>query len=371
MGWSRPFLVELLPEHLVSQLNMCLVDPTVDCASIGEDRVVIWNGKTRELVWAFPMPNAQEVNIRNIRLLLSKELDVHYSKALAYYELIPSGGVRVFFTDGTSDEGDVLIGMDGASSSVRQNLLGHAATPELLPFAMMNFNVSYTDEQAKYIKGKIHPLIDVALHPAGRYLRTNVLDVPDNNDGSTWTYQILTTWPIRNIEDYENPESTRLQRLKEHIRKEDWAEPYKSAIEWIPDDTHIPRDFLKTWSPVKWNNHDGRITIGGDAAHAMTFYRGQGGNNALYDAYCFVEAMKAVKAGKPLKDVVDEYDAKLFDRGYKEVEISKAQAFYVHDLDTYEQSPAVKYGTRPSHDAKSSGYDGGLVPQLGTGFGFT
>ena len=35
------------------------------------------------------------------------------------------------------------------------------------------------------------------------------------------------------------------------------------------------------------------------------------------------------------------------------------------------KSPAIKYGVRPSRDAKSSGHYEGLVPQLGTGFSFT
>lgn len=134
----------------------------------------------------------------------------------------------------------------------------------------MNFNASYTAEQALFIKERLHPLVDIAIHPAGHYIRLNVLDMPKQDDPSTWTFQILSTWVIKTVEDYDN-ETDRLKRLKAHVKRDGWAEPYKSAIEWIPDDTEILKDQLKIWKPVKWENHGGRATLCGDAAHAMTF----------------------------------------------------------------------------------------------------
>lgn len=234
---------------------------------------MLYNGQTREEAFTFPIPKASEMNIGNLQALLVKELDVQYGKKFTRYELDDGGGVRVHFEDGTSEEGDVVVGVDGAGSRMRRCLLGHAATPELLPFALMNFNASYTADQARYIKSKIHPLVDIAIHPAGHYIRTNVLDRPDPKDLSTWTFQILSTWVIKNVEDYDNegPSEDRLRRLKAHVARDGWAEPYKSIIEWVPEGTEVLRDQLKIWKPVTWDNHGGRATLCGDAAHAMTF----------------------------------------------------------------------------------------------------
>ena len=134
----------------------------------------------------------------------------------------------------------------------------------------MNFNASYTASQAEFIKSQLHPLVYIVIHPAGHYIRLNVLDMPDPDDASTWVFQILSTWPIRSVEDYDN-EGERVRRLKEHVRRQGWAEPYRSAIEWIGDDTVVGRDWLKIWKPVRWENRGGRVTLCGDAAHAMTF----------------------------------------------------------------------------------------------------
>jgi 2-polyprenyl-6-methoxyphenol hydroxylase-like FAD-dependent oxidoreductase len=238
---------------------------------------VLYNGKTREEAFTFPIPQAREINIRQMRTLFAKDLDVQYSKKFTRFETTEDGGVKVFFEDGASEEGDIVVGVDGAMSRVRNQLLGRAAEPDMLPFALMNFNASYTAEQAQYIKENLHPLVDIAIHPAGHYIRTNVLDMPDLDKPETWTFQILSTWAVKNVEDHDNDDEdqngkgSRLRRLKEHVKRDGWAEPYKSAIEWIPEDTLILKDQLKIWKPVKWDNQNGRVTLCGDAAHAMTF----------------------------------------------------------------------------------------------------
>ena len=270
LGWARPYLLSLLPKEIGAQLDTCAVDPSVDCAAIGEDRIVLYNGQTREEAFAFPIPRAKEMNIRKLRILLAESLDVQYGKKFSHYEMIKDGQVKVFFEDGSSEEGDIVIGIDGAGSKVRQCLIDRGATQETLPFALMNFNASYTREQALFIKERLHPLVDIAIHPAGHYVRANVLDMPDVNDPTTWTFQILSTWPLKNVEDYDN-DTDRLKRLKAHAARDGWAEPYKSAIEWIPEDTPVLKDQLKIWKTQPWDNQDGRVTLCGDAAHAMTF----------------------------------------------------------------------------------------------------
>ncbi|KAJ4371424.1 hypothetical protein N0V83_004641 [Neocucurbitaria cava] len=357
LGWARPYLLNMLPEDLGAQINTCQVDPYVDCAAIGEDRIVIYNGQTREEAFAFPIPKAREINIRKLRILCAEQLNVQYGKRFSHYELMKNGGVKVFFEDGSTDEGDIVIGIDGAMSKVRHCLLGCDAAMDILPFALMNFNASYTAEQALFIKERLHPLVDIAIHPAGHYIRANVLDMPKEKDPSTWTFQILSTWPLKAVEDHDN-EVDRLKRLKAHVQRDGWAEPYKSAIEWISEDTEVLRDQLKIWKTVPWDNQNGRVTLCGDAAHAMTFHRGQGANNAFYSAHCLVEALKSVQDGTAsLETAITAYDESIWKRGANEVQISKAQTFFTHDgLENFINSPVIKLGTKPSHAAKTEGY---------------
>ncbi|KAF9700211.1 hypothetical protein EKO04_001433 [Ascochyta lentis] len=356
LGWARPYLLSLLPDEIGSQLDTCAVDPSIDCATIGEDRIVLYNGQTREEAFAFPIPRAKEMNIRKLRILLAESLDVQYGKKFSHYETVEGGSIKVIFEDGSNESGDVVVGIDGAGSKVRQCLIGRGAAQETLPFALMNFNASYTKEQALFIKERLHPLVDIAIHPAGHYIRANVLDMPDVDDPTTWTFQILSTWPLKSAEDYDN-ETDRLKRLKVHVARDGWAEPYKSAIEWIPENTPVLKDQLKIWKTQPWENQGGRVTLCGDAAHAMTFHRGQGANNAFFSAHSLVEALKSVHTGAAtLKDAITSYDESTWKRGANEVQISKSQSFFTHDWVNFINSPVMTLGTKPSHAAKSEGY---------------
>jgi 2-polyprenyl-6-methoxyphenol hydroxylase-like FAD-dependent oxidoreductase len=114
----------------------------------------------------------------------------------------------------------------------------------------------------------MHPIVDVGIHPKSMYIGLFQLDKPDLEKPETWIFYILASWPITTKEDEENT-GNRLQRLRD--RMDDWAEPFKSAVAWVPEETDIKPDTLKIWIPKPWDNRGGRVTIAGDAAHSMTF----------------------------------------------------------------------------------------------------
>jgi hypothetical protein len=57
-----------------------------------------------------------------------------------------------------------------------------------------------------------------------------------------------------------------------------------------------------------------------------------------------------------LRDAITAYDESIWKRGANEVQISKAQSFFTHDWVNFINSPVMKLGTKPSHAAKSEGY---------------
>ena len=61
----------------------------------------------------------------------------------------------------------------------------------------------------------------------------------------------------------------RLRVLKSFA--DDFAEPRRSALAWMPEDQEVPNDTIKIWVPNPWDNHDGQVTLAGDAAHAISF----------------------------------------------------------------------------------------------------
>jgi 2-polyprenyl-6-methoxyphenol hydroxylase-like FAD-dependent oxidoreductase len=91
------------------------------------------------------------------------------------------------------------------------------------------------------------------------------LDIPDPNNPTDWTFQIASSWLGNRDPTMNNEEKLALVKKE----AEDLAEPYRSANLWIPDGTILHHDPITYWIPIKWDNHNGRVTLAGDAAHTF------------------------------------------------------------------------------------------------------
>jgi 2-polyprenyl-6-methoxyphenol hydroxylase-like FAD-dependent oxidoreductase len=230
-------------------------------------------------------------------------------------------------------------------------MLGEAGTSVVLPYTFLNFPFRYPTDLALKMDRMMHPIVDVAVHPKSMYVGIFVLDKPDLTKPDTWVFYILATW-AKQDSDYEGDKNM-VDELRR--RMDDWADPFASAVDWIPRDTTAKAVQLRIWGPPEsgWNNRDGRVTLAGDAAHSMTFHRGQGANNAICDSEKFVAAMVKVKNGEmTLQQAVDEYDADVIARGRTEVEVSRVQTDAFHDHAKFLESPVVKHGIKPLGERK-------------------
>lgn len=114
---------------------------------------------------------------------------------------------------------------------------------------------------------------------------------------------------------------------------------------WVPEGTHISKDRLAIWSPVPWDHHGGRVTLAGDAAHTMSYHRGQGLNNCLNDAANLVAGLVEVSKGaKRIESVLTEFGEEVVTRGVAEVEMSRQTSMGVHNWDKFMDSPVMKHG---------------------------
>ena len=188
------------------------------------------------------------------------------------------------FSDLSSATGALLIGADGLHSRVRTALLSHdpgLATNQELPVRFLGAGVVYPTSLALKMRA-LDPLFFQGGDPqSNAFMWFSFLDTPSNNsrddDPDTYTCQIMISWPYRDgflgrHEPVDVPPG-RIERLG-LMRKiaKDWAEPFRECVMEIPEGTPVQAIKLEDFVPREgmWDNKNGRVTMVGDAAHAMT-----------------------------------------------------------------------------------------------------
>jgi 2-polyprenyl-6-methoxyphenol hydroxylase-like FAD-dependent oxidoreductase len=343
--WSSTFVPALLPQSIMDKLPTAEVNYglTTPQGAVHE-YVAARNTATGEILKKIPTPGGRRVSRRRFRQVLGEGLDIQHGKNVIDVSY-PASGVVVHFEDGTATSGSLVIGADGGASRIRRLILGDKAEPTVLPIVMNNFNTQYTAEQALSIREGLCPFTDYGVHPKGFFFLMAIQNVPDPADPSTWYFQLLTSWStsLHSLSPEEDTSENRLRALKELTA--DFSEPRRSAMAWVPEGTYVPKDRLAIWSPVPWDHHGGRVTLAGDAAHAMTNHRGQGLNNCLNDAYNLVMGLVAASKGeKSMESALTEYGAEVVVRGAAEVEMSRLTSMGVHNWDKFMESPVMKHG---------------------------
>ncbi|KAL7778987.1 hypothetical protein CFE70_008490 [Pyrenophora teres f. teres 0-1] len=105
---------------------------------------------------------------------------------------------------------------------------------------------------------------------------------------------------------------------------------------------------MKDWDPAlpghRWDNHNGLVTMVGDAVHPMTFQRGQGLNHAVTDAEKLCRAITRIRAGEDRRAMLDAFEDEMITRGGTEVREGTANTVRLHDWERVRESPLFKNG---------------------------
>jgi 2-polyprenyl-6-methoxyphenol hydroxylase-like FAD-dependent oxidoreductase len=271
-----------------------------------------------------PATLSTSANRLTLREILAAGLDevVEFGRDVVGYHA-DDDGVRVHFADGRDAEADVLVAADGVYSAVRRQYLPAAGSADtggrciygktpLRPAALTVLPAALESGFTAVIGGKLgmatglvrfrnrpDQLPGVRLSPAGDYLMWGLtgdrgpFGVPDET--------LLTMSPAE------------LHALSGKLIRS-----------WHPDlrELHAMADIEETFatrirtSPVIGPWPASRVTVLGDAIHAMSPAGGSGANTALRDAAQLCRALTAAAGGGDITAAIGQYEHRMRDYGY-------------------------------------------------------
>ncbi|KAI9879127.1 MAG: hypothetical protein M1830_009514 [Pleopsidium flavum] len=338
--WAQTPLGQCLPDEINCVIETAQVDSHTPAA---DDIMPIYNGDTGLLLKAVPAPYSLRLQRRKFLKLISTGIDIRYGRRLAH---IDSDGktVTATFEDGSRETGNLLVGAEGAHSKVRDYLLGKEKAALILSPIVASAVVTSLPAEVALSFRKLHPRYCVMFHPNGYFCWLGVHDCRDLEQPESWTFMFILSWVSDGPTGLSG--SDILKNLKE--RAEPFAEPFRSIIQSIPDGTMAWHNRLSLWPTQPWDNRGGTVTLAGDAAHPMTFHRGQGLNNSIHDAAYLLQQLQAMKSrsSDALSAAVSAYEEELWQRGKEAVLTSNENSLAIHDWSKLQQSPLFTSGLK-------------------------
>lgn len=339
--WALPALESCLPPKLFQRLADVQVDKEQGENDTG--RFLFLDLKTCEPKFVIPPSKRMRLHRQKLRSLLSEGARIQYGKTL-YNLTQTSGSILAHFDDGTTIEGALLIGADGSSSRTRRLLFAmnpSAGALNPLPVRFMGVTIRLDPFQAQNLRD-IDPLLFQGAHPeTGTYMWYSTLSTPETNGSKGTGYneyyegQLMMSWLYHGPgDDIPATDRERVQRLKFLAQPFDFR--LRNAVWDIPDDTKVQVISIQDWLPQRWDNMDSRVTLVGDAAHAMTMFRGEAFNHGIMDAMALGGRIaKAWSNGYDpdrLEEAVEAYEPEMRARTYEAVLLSRQACLDAHDV---------------------------------------
>ncbi|KAK3690399.1 hypothetical protein B0T22DRAFT_463515 [Podospora appendiculata] len=313
-----------LPGDLPSLKTACHLLPTPL-----PSQIVFHLGPKRLAVEDTPETPCLRASRPRLREILLTNLKIQWGKQAERVEE-RDDGVSVFFVDGSSASGTVLIGADGVFSGIRPHVMKKPNEEILTPFPSatvvgdVQLGIADTEQQLK-LGYSAHIAIGAGFALFSGLNKLNidedgrvaggdfywVISAPDDDVSKpdhwlkTATTQEKLAWAQNKVATLQPPFRVTINTTKPEGVKE-------NAAWW---DAAIPE------LPVV-----NRVLLIGDAAHPMTPTRGEGGIFAIRDAVLLgkILAESGNSDYASLKVELNEYQQGVCARGYEAIQLSRA-----------------------------------------------
>ncbi|KAJ5682702.1 para-nitrobenzyl esterase [Penicillium macrosclerotiorum] len=343
MHWALPALESCLPPEVYNRLLSIQVDPVEE-----NDRYRFLNLETGHDKFCFPSSTHYRLNRKAFRQLLSTDLQINWGKRFLGFDSTERG-VKVNFDDGTFVEGSMLLAVDGKNSPARKLLIGDERSRlNSLPVAFVGISLRLSPEKVKPFR-EIHPIIWQGTHPgSGYYIFFSMLSTPQTN-GSAGTAdeyyegQFNMSWLLEKNGPLAASPTEILAQVKDAAVADTGFFPsLKQAILDIPEGSPMLEIKLEDWPTEDWPSAGGKVAIVGDAAHAMTMYRGEAANHGICDAARLRDELVLWRDGKQSLDMAFiKYQKEVKNRTHDAVIMSRHACLDCHDLETLEVDSPV------------------------------
>ncbi|KAG9661733.1 hypothetical protein KCU95_g11529, partial [Aureobasidium melanogenum] len=222
-------------------------------------------------------------------------------KRFSHYKEVEDGPVRLFFTDGTHEECDLLVGADGVRSMVRQQLLPNIKVRES-GIGVTYFKVPYTSETqgllpfgtgvAAFCGNNQVITIHSWVNPKQKWAVQCSPDVLDPDQ--SFIMLGLGSEVCRYKEQARHPEALTPPELREEVRRrisEQRVDPiFTELIDRVIVNSAYSNVLKLSDTPARWNND--RVTLIGDSIMNMSPYTGKGASLAFADAMALAKVLE-------------------------------------------------------------------------------
>ena len=343
--WALPYLREMLSTETLDLIDeSCQVDPEVGRHDTGNFLFI--NLETMEPKFRIPPNERRRVNREKLRKVLLEGVKehVHWSKHLFDIREDSTDSVTAIFADGSEVVGSFIVGVEGNNSRVRRLLCPETYKTTQLPVRFLGSAVDMTPSEVAPLRA-LDPILFQGCHPVtGTFLWVSMLETPAGNGtkGADERYrvQINLSWPVRGPDDELKPsDAERMAEMKK--RAQCFAAPLREAVESMPDDAPVLEIVLADWPCLQWPTNS-RVTLAGDAAHAMTMYRGEAANHGFLDAYYLSKSLRAIQEGDvSQKCAIEQYELEMRARTSRAVLLSREACLDAHDWNGLNENSAV------------------------------